>query len=347
MAKTHDYQVIRRDSNDFRAGWLSLAIDGIDCDVCCDPTQFVNRGLRAAHEAGLTDQIAIAQFVDDFQVRRATEALERKAARLKAGRVGSGVGAVIGSKRPKTVSEDKAVEQYLNRGRFAGWTPEQRAERRKKLVDRRKKDLTAEWHASRAKLLASKKEQLAERRRKQDENPDMAHKQVQYINKLEGEIADLEAPTIEAATHGFQYAYGQYWLAQVDMDTDDIRAVPCMTNTTADTVRDAVDQGSDLTLDEFDGASYTTGGIALVGEAVNIDDGSDRAEFDANDFPASPANYGAGTRDIQGLTLIKFITNLNSSLPLHWLEPASVWSPDGSAFQWVGNAEGLLQMADG
>jgi hypothetical protein len=45
--------------------------------------------------------------------------------------------------------------------------------------------------------------------------------------------------------------------------------------------------------------------------------------------------------------LINFVTNLNSSLPLHWIEYASNKTPDGSTFTVVFNAEGILQAADG
>lgn len=344
MAKTHDYEVIRRENNDHRPGHYALAIDGIDCDVSCDPGQFA---AEAMAKAGTVDPIELALFVDEYCQKRARAVMQRKADRIKAGRVGGKLLVSQGGRPPKSLDEDEAVHKFLNRGRLNGMSPEDRIKRRKSIVERRQRDLEADWRESRRKLIELRRKQLEEAKAEQAANPDRAHKIQKKINALEAQLADLEAATIVAATHGFQYAYGQYWQAGVNMTSADVRAVPAMTNTTADTVRDAVDTVSDVTIDEFDGANYSTGGIALASQAVNVDDGNDRAEFDCADFPDPAASYGAGTREIEGLLIIVFNTTLGGSLPLHWLEPASNWVPDGSAFQWIVNAEGLLQMADG
>lgn len=174
--------------------------------------------------------------------------------------------------------------------------------------------------------------------------PDAAASLAARIAALRDRIRELKAPVL-AASHGFQFAYGEYFNADTDLVTGDVRIVPCMTNTTVDTQRDAIDQVSDFTtLDEFDGSGYSTGGQALDNQAVNIDDANDRAEFDADD---EAATLGAGTRSIQGNLLIEFISTLNGSLPLHWIEYSANKTPDGSTFTVVFNAEGILQAADG
>jgi hypothetical protein len=246
------------------------------------------------------------------------------------------------SKKPKRRDESAAAEAFLNRGRLQGLDKDDRRKRRERRNERR--DHVAEWHTRRAALIARRRDELAALEREAIENPARAPKLARSINQLKDEIAALTAPVL-AASHGFQYAYGEYLAADIDLVADDIRIVPLMTNTTADTERDAKDMVSDLSnVDEFDGSGYSTGGQALDNQAINIDDANDRAEFDADD---EAATLGAGTRSIQGNLLIKFDTNLNNSVPLHWIEYASNKTPDGSTFTVVFNAEGILQAADG
>lgn len=348
---SHAYEITRRDMSEHRPGHLSLAIDGLDTDLTTDPAQFVKRATRQATAEGLTDPAALALRIDELCQVAATHALNRVASRLREGRSGAGVSASSGTRRPGRLPEAKAVELFLHRGALKGKTKEQRDERRKRRAERR--DHSARWVKDRLELIESYKAKVASLKAEalgatNSANPARAHKLDRQIAKLEGYLADLTSAEVVAASHGFQYAYGQNWTGAVDLVNDDVRAVPVMTDTTADSERDAKDQVSDFTtLDEFNGANYSTGGIALAGQAVNIDDANDRAEFDADDFPAAAASYGAGTRDIEGLLLIIWNTNLNASMPYHWLEPATDWSPDGSAFQWLVNAEGLLNAQDG
>lgn len=348
--KTHAYEITRRGDNEHRPGHFALSIDGLDADLTTDPAQFVKRATRQAVAEGIADPAALAMRMGELCQQAALHALGRVAARLKDGRSGAGVSASSGARRPRRLSEAKAVELFLHRGALKGLTKEARDERRKRRAEKR--DVSAEWVASRLKLIESyqakvaalKAEALAAQK---SANPARAHKLERQIAKLENYLADLTSSQVVAASHGFQYAYGQNWTGAIDLVNDDVRAVPVMTSTTVDSERDAKDQVSDFTtLDEFDGANYTTGGIALANQAVNIDDANDRAEFDADDFPAVAASYGAGTRDIEGLLLIVFSVSLSASMPYHWLEPATDWSPDGSAFQWLVNAEGLLNAQD-
>jgi hypothetical protein len=126
------------------------------------------------------------------------------------------------------------------------------------------------------------------------------------------------------------------------MDTDDIRVLLVMTNTTADTEDDVNTFAGFTTLDEFDGANYTSGGVALTGEAISEDAANNRAEFDAND--ATFTAIGAGTRQVQAMIVYKFNTTVSDSEPLIFIDTGGFpFSANGGnvTVQW--NAEGILQ----
>lgn len=334
----------------FRSGHYTLLIDGLDTEYTCDPTQFIPTGLRLGMEQGLSHEDAAVEAMK-YGESRARRALERVVERLKAGRVAAG-GAPLGPRglpnapfldvnvKSRGIGEAEATSLFLSRGRLHGLDSSDRQKRKAHRNELR--DHEADWQQRRAALVARKTTELESMYLELAAKPD-SPKLLRSIRLLEAEIKAMTG--IQLASHGFQYAYGQYMQAGVDLVNNDIRIVPCMTNTTCDTERDAKDQVSDFTtLDEFDGSGYSTGGQALDNQAVNIDDANDRAEFDADD---EAATLGAGTRSIQGNLLIKFVTNLNSSLPLHWIEYASNKTPDGSLFTVQFNAEGILQAADG
>lgn len=130
---------------------------------------------------------------------------------------------------------------------------------------------------------------------------------------------------------------------EMDLDApNDIRVLLVMTNTTADTEADATTFAGFTTLDEFDGAGYTSGGVALTGEAVAADNANDRGEFDAND--AAWTGISAGTRSIQAAIVYKFVTNLNASIPMAYIDTGGFpFAANGGdiTIQW--NAEGIIQ----
>lgn len=126
----------------------------------------------------------------------------------------------------------------------------------------------------------------------------------------------------------------------MDLNADDMRAILCMTNTTADTDVDADNTGT-YTLDEMDGTNYAR--QALANEAVNIDDANDRAEFDADDI--SIATLGNGTRQMQGCLVHEFVTDDAGSFPLCFVEFSSTINPGGSTFSVSWNAEGIVQLS--
>jgi hypothetical protein len=352
----HSFEIRQRQSgehrgpSDGRLGHVEMVIDGIGTEYTNDPMQAFERCLKQAIGEGKLPGGEAEKRAIELCEARSIYCLNRVINHIREGSmIPGGVPLATGGgldlapiKKPPRTDEHNAAVGFLNRGKLKGLDKDDRKKREQHRNERR--DHSAEWRERRLALIQAREKELTELVAELHANPGKAGKLDRQIMALREELQALQTPVL-AASHGFQYAYGQYLTKQVQLVTDDIRIVPCMTNTTVDTERDAKDAVSDFTtLDEFDGSGYSTGGQALDNQAVNIDDANDRAEFDADD---EAATLGAGTRSIQGNLLISFITNLNSSLPLHWIEYASNKTPDGSLFTVVFNAEGILQAADG
>ena len=93
--------------------------------------------------------------------------------------------------------------------------------------------------------------------------------------------------------------------AEIDLNADDIRAAMLMSNTVADTENDAKVFVADITtLDEADATGYAR--QALTTEAVNKDDGNDRAAFDADDVVFASLG-GDAARNYVGVLLYKHV----------------------------------------
>jgi hypothetical protein len=352
----HVFEIRQREASEHRGprdgrplGHFGIVIDGVEAEYTNDPMKAWEPCLKLALAEGKAPGGEAEKRALELAEARSIHCLNRIVEHIRQGSLIPG-GVPLGSKgldlspikKPARRDESAAVDSFLNRGRLKGLDKDARKQRK---ADRdTQRDHIAEWHERRAKLIERRRDELAALEKEAIDKPAKAQKLARDIARLKDEIAALTAPVV-AASHGFQYAYGEYLAADIDLVADDIRIVPLMTNTTVDTERDAKDMVSDFTtLDEFDGSGYSTGGQALDSQAVNIDDANDRAEFDAED---EAATLGAGTRSIQGNLLIKFDTNLNNSVPLHWIEYASNKTPDGSTFTVVFNAEGILQAADG
>lgn len=127
-----------------------------------------------------------------------------------------------------------------------------------------------------------------------------------------------------------------------DLDTagDDIRVRMCMTNTTCDTERDKTFLDQFTTLDTMDGANYVD--KALANEVVNADEPNDRAEFDGDDLVWTA--LGAGTRQVAGLVVYKFVTNDAASVPLFWVDSGFPITANGGDVTVTWNAEGIAQL---
>ena len=135
-------------------------------------------------------------------------------------------------------------------------------------------------------------------------------------------------------------------LGDVHFDTDDIRFIMCMTNTDADTNKDAATISA-LSLDEFDGGGSHPPSFAnresLANQAVNEDTANDRAEFDADNHTVS--SIPAGTRDIQGILVYQHNTNDADSVPLLWIDSGGYpFTANGGDFINSWNAEGIAQI---
>lgn len=335
LLKTLSYELHERQADEPRPGRLSLLIEGVDSEWSVDPSQWMPLGLEAALAAGKPAGPEAAAFAQEYCLQRAAKAVERRAARLNAGRpLGHGVNEL---RDMQHAYGKETTERWMNRGTLKGLD---KAQRRARMLKRAQKfDNERDWAERRAKLIAECQEEL-DRWLAEPEHP----KAQRMVAILRDRLRGLQ-PKVVAVIHGFQYAYTQYWTAAVNLSTDDIRLWPYMTNTTIDTVRDAVDTFSDVTLDEFDGSNYSSGGLALDSQTVAVDDANDRAEFDCTDEVVSA--LGAGTRAMQGVSVGKFNTNTAGSLPLHAIDFTTNKNPDGSDFTFAINAEGLMQMADG
>jgi hypothetical protein len=129
----------------------------------------------------------------------------------------------------------------------------------------------------------------------------------------------------------------------IDYVNDDIRAILVMSDTTCDTEVDGIDFIDDYTtLDELDAGGYAR--EVLAGKAVAVDDGNDRAEFDANDESFAGLG-GDATRTIVGVLIYKHVTNDTDSIPLFYSEFASPLPITATQIDIPWNIEGLLQLA--
>lgn len=142
----------------------------------------------------------------------------------------------------------------------------------------------------------------------------------------------------------FNHSKGRLATASLNVPTADIRALLCMTNTTADTDRDAQHMSDIGTLDEFNGAGYTA--ATLSGKAVVVDTVNDLARIDAADFTFGSA-VAAGTRQIQGVLLkVRVDGTAANDYPLAWIDTGATFpfAADGSQIDFAVNASGLARI---
>lgn len=150
---------------------------------------------------------------------------------------------------------------------------------------------------------------------------------------------DLGGSDVVTTTPAFVYetAKKKFATGEIDWDTDDIRCLLVMTNTTADTETDKEFISQFTTLDEFNGAGYAR--QTMAGEAVNQDTPNARAELDATD--EAFAALSNGTRQIQGVVFFKFVTNDADSIPIAYTA-FTAFNPGGSVLTLEFNAEGII-----
>jgi hypothetical protein len=128
----------------------------------------------------------------------------------------------------------------------------------------------------------------------------------------------------------------------IDLNTNDIEAALCMTNTTADTEIDVNTVGTITTLDECDSGGYAR--LDLADEAVTADDTNDRAEFDATDLSFTSLG-GDATRAIQGVLLYKKVTNDTDNIPIAFIDFASDVPTTATQIDIPWSSEGIIQLA--
>ncbi len=144
------------------------------------------------------------------------------------------------------------------------------------------------------------------------------------------------------ASHMFNAAKTRLIDGTIDLTVSHIDVYLCMTNTTADIENDGIVFADDLTtLDEMDGSNYVR--KALTGKTVITDDANDRSEFYADDVIWT--QLGAGTRQIQGALMFRYVTSFPDQPAIAWIEFASPVTADGTNFTLQWNAEGILQAA--
>lgn len=141
----------------------------------------------------------------------------------------------------------------------------------------------------------------------------------------------------------FNNAMLDSWTGDLDLEEgqNDIRVALVMTNTTADTDEESATVDAIGTLDEMDGTNYAR--KTLSSQAVAIDTTNDRVEFDFEDLTWTA--LGNGTREVQGMLILKHVTNDADSVPIAFVEFSSSQNPGGSDFTVTIDAEGALQLA--
>lgn len=130
-------------------------------------------------------------------------------------------------------------------------------------------------------------------------------------------------------------------LGSINLETDDIRAILVMADSTADQEEDAQYVANVSTLDEMDGDNYVR--KALQNQALSKDDGDDRGIFDAGNILYT--NMSAGTREVKAIILYKHVTNDGDS-PLigYFDEDGFPFSPsaNGQDVEVRWNSAGIL-----
>jgi hypothetical protein len=117
----------------------------------------------------------------------------------------------------------------------------------------------------------------------------------------------------------------------LDLVADDIRVLLLDSSSTllapttdngGTEARDLDTLGAATTLGEYNGdcTEYTApgSGRAVAANAVTLDDPNNRSEFDFGDLAYT--NLLAGTAQCEGYLIIKFVTNIASSIPIAYID---------------------------
>ena len=126
------------------------------------------------------------------------------------------------------------------------------------------------------------------------------------------------------------YTYGmtKFLNGGIDLDTNDIRMLAVMSNSTAPTDEDAQFVGDIGTLDEDDATGYVR--VALAAEAVSAVTASDRAKF-TSDPVGIVSTVADATRQVIGMVFFRFVTNDADSPVICYIDSGGFpYTPDGT-----------------
>lgn len=133
----------------------------------------------------------------------------------------------------------------------------------------------------------------------------------------------------------------------IDLNTSDIRARLCMTNTTCDTEIDAINNLSNYTtIDVCDASGYAD--VALNTETVTANDTDNRADFDTASNIVFSGLGGNATRDFQGILLYKYVDGTNANdIPLMFVDFTTDIVKEATQVTVPSSTTNLLQVAQG
>lgn len=144
------------------------------------------------------------------------------------------------------------------------------------------------------------------------------------------------------ASFVYNNAKRAFFAGELDLDSNDIRVIILMTNTTANTEDTAATISAFTTLDEHNGTNYVR--KACASEAISQDNTNDRAEFTYSAITWTA--LGAGTRQAQAFLVYKHVTNDSDSIPLIYIDTGGFpFNTNGGDVTFTPNAEGVLQLA--
>lgn len=135
----------------------------------------------------------------------------------------------------------------------------------------------------------------------------------------------------------------QWQRAGVDWVNDDIRVLLVTVGSTVATDLDAQTIGDFVTLNEYAGTGYTSGGVVLGSKTLTRDTTNHRSVADAAD--SLFATLGAAGANCIGALVYKRGASLGASIPLAYYDQGGFpFNGNGSNVTLVWNAAGVLQI---
>lgn len=146
------------------------------------------------------------------------------------------------------------------------------------------------------------------------------------------------------ASKVYPAAIRQILAGEIDLNAHDIRVALLMTNTTADTDTDGVNNVDDIgTLDECNDSGYAR--VALANESVAEDTTNDRAKFDADDVSFTSLS-GNSSRAIQGALVYKHVDGTAANdIPIAFIDFTTDVPATATQINVPWHADGILTAA--